>query len=194
MLIIQGKLVSDDIVKKHFVCDLAACKGECCVDGDEGAPLEEEELSILDDIYETVKPYLSEKGIKAVEEQGKYVPNEDGGFSTPLIDGKACAYILQENGITFCGIERAQREGKIKWPKPVSCHLYPIRIKKTKEFEVLNYERWKICKPACGHGEALKIPLYEFVKAPLIRKYGPEFYEALEATVNHMKEKEEKKK
>jgi hypothetical protein len=173
-------LVSDDIKEKEFVCNLEKCKGACCVEGDFGAPLEDDELDILKEIYPQVRPYLMPEGIKAIEEQGTHVLDEDGDFSTPTIGGRECAYaIYDEKGILKCGIEQAYNDGKIGWKKPISCHLYPIRITKKKNFEAVNYHKWEICSPACAFGKELKVPLYKFLKDPLIRKYGQDWYEAL---------------
>lgn len=185
MIIIQETLVSDDIFDKEFVCNLDACKGACCVEGDEGAYLEKEETKILKRIYPKIKDYLTKEGIKAIEKQGYYVTNEDGELKTPLINSGPCAYINYENGIAICGIEKAYYDKKVKWKKPVSCHLYPIRISKVNGNDALNYERWKICKPACTHGKELNVPVFRFVKDAIIRKYGAEYYEAMEATYEY---------
>ncbi|MEL6193849.1 MAG: DUF3109 family protein [Bacteroidota bacterium] len=173
-------LISTEIFEEAFVCDLIKCKGACCVEGDLGAPLEKKELAILVEEYENIKPYLNEKGKAAIEEQGRYVYDFAGEYSTPLVEGKECAYtIFSENGTAYCGIEKAFREGKTHFKKPVSCHLYPIRVTQTKNYEALNYDRWDICKPACSNGASLNVKIYEFLKEPLIRKYGEEFYEEL---------------
>lgn len=180
MISLKNTILSSDIKEKYFVCDLIKCKGACCVEGDLGAPLEKTELAVLEEIYEAVAPYLSEEGRKAIDEQGKYLLDEEGDYSTPTIGGKECAYaVYDEKGILKCGIEQAYFDGKSKFRKPVSCHLYPIRITKYDEFEALNYDRWHICSPACDHGEALKVPIYKFLKEPLIRKYGHQWYDEL---------------
>ncbi|MDH5474873.1 MAG: DUF3109 family protein [Cyclobacteriaceae bacterium] len=174
-------LISDDVKEKLFACDLNKCKGACCVEGDLGAPLTDEEIVILEEIYDEVKPYLTEEGIEEIEKQGKFVLDEDGEFSTPTIDGEECVYaIYDENLILKCGIEQAYLEGKINYKKPISCHLYPIRITKYEGFEALNYNRWNICKSACELGEKLGVPVFKFLKEPLIRMYGNEWYEGLE--------------
>ena len=186
MIVIDDKTISDDIVEEQFVCDLNACKGACCVEGDFGAPLDKSELAILDDIYETVKPLLTEDGIKTIEKQGKYVfVKETKEYCTPLMEKtKGCAWLAHdEKGVVICAIEKAYRAGMLDWKKPISCHLYPIRITKYKNYDAVNYERWNICKAACKNGKALKVPVYKFLKEPLIRKYGEEFYNALELTV-----------
>ncbi|MGK7390564.1 MAG: DUF3109 family protein [Candidatus Cyclobacteriaceae bacterium M2_1C_046] len=180
MITLGKTILSDDIKEQYFVCDLLKCKGACCVEGDLGAPLEEDELDILDKAYADVKEYLSEEGRKAIEEQGAYVLDEEGDYSTPTIGGKECAYaIYDDKGILKCGIEQAYFDGKTKYRKPISCQLYPIRVTKYDEFEALNYDRWDICSPACDHGAALKVPVYKFLKDPLIRKYGEAWYKEL---------------
>ncbi len=181
MIAIGKALVSEDVIEKQFVCDLNACKGACCVKGDYGAPLEKEELPIMDEIYEKVKPYLREEGIKAIEKQGKYLLYEKKEWVTPLVKGKECAYTVFEKGIAKCGIEKAYYEGKIEWKKPISCHLYPIRITKQKNgMEAVNYDKWNICNPACKLGDSLKVPVFKFLKDSLIRQYGEDWYKQLE--------------
>ena len=189
MISIKNTLVSEELLEQEFVCDLSACKGACCVAGDGGAPLKEEELETLELIYEDVKPYMTEKGIKSVEAQGKWVVGEDGGNETPLVHGKECVYVFfDQNKIAKCAIEAAYREGKIKYKKPISCELYPIRISSYSEFDAVNYHKWDICKPACDCGQKLKIPVYKFLKEPLIKKYGPDWYKGLEfAAEKHQK-------
>ncbi|MEQ8245676.1 DUF3109 family protein [Fulvivirga sp.] len=180
-MIEHGKVIlSDDIKEQFFVCNLEKCKGTCCVEGDLGAPLENDELPILDKIYDAVAPYLSEEGKAAINEQGKYVLDEDGEYSTTTIGGKECAYAIYDNrGILKCGIEQAYLDGKTDFKKPISCHLYPIRARKYDEFEALNYDRWDICSPACGFGKELGVEVYKFLKEPLIRKYGQVWYDEL---------------
>ena len=194
MIAIDNKLVSDEIVEKQFVCDLSKCKGGCCEDGDAGAPLELRELDELIHNYEIIKPYLTEAGIKAIEQQGKYHYNRDFGWVTPTIKGDMCAYgYKDEKGIIKCGIETAYNEGKLNWKKPISCHLFPIRVKRSEEdknLEYLNYEpRQNLCKAACKLGKRLQVPVYEFLKEALIRKYGEDFYQTLEAAAMHMENK-----
>ncbi|MCH7513680.1 MAG: DUF3109 family protein [Bacteroidetes bacterium] len=180
-MIVNGKvIISEDIRESRFICDLTKCKGACCVDGELGAPLAEDELQILDEIYEIVKPYLTEAGKNAIETQGKYVFDEDREYSTPTVNGKECAFaIYNNNGILKCGIEQAYNDKKITFRKPISCHLYPVRITKYDSYDALNYDRWVICSDACVLGEKLKIPLYKFVKDALIRKYGKVWYDQL---------------
>lgn len=191
MIEIDDVLVVDGVISEQFVCDLSKCKGACCIEGDLGAPLEEDELAILDEIYDKVKPYLMESGIAEIERQGKYIKDWEDDFSTPTIEGKECAYVnYDDNGVLQCGIELAQKDGKIDFKKPISCHLYPIRISKLSIGDALNYDEWSICSDACTLGEKLKVPVYKFLKEPLIRKYGKEWYETLEILV----EEEQKEK
>lgn len=172
--------VSGEITKEMFACDIARCKGACCVEGDMGAPLEDEELEILERIYHKVKPYLSKAGKRAIQDQGTYV-KEMGEYTTPLIEGKECAYtVFNEKGVASCAIEQAHLDGEIAFRKPVSCHLYPIRVIKKKNLEALNYDRWEICNPACQLGQQSQIRVYEFTKEAIIRKYGQDFYDQLD--------------
>lgn len=182
MILIDDKIISDDVVEKRFVCNLEACKGACCWEGDYGAPLTDEEREILVNIYEDVKPFLTTEGIAAIEEQGVFTYFKKAKeYGTPLINNRACAYMTyDESGIAKCGIEQAHKAGKTDFLKPISCHLYPVRIEKYEGFDAVNYDKWEICSAACTLGEKLKIPVYQFVKEALIRKYGEQFYEALE--------------
>lgn len=190
MIEIGKTLVSLDLVEKQFVCDLNACKGACCVHGESGAPLADGEEEILDEIYDAVEPYLNEKGKKAIRKQGRWVVDSDGDKVTPLVGPeKECAYTIFENGTAFCGIEKAFRDGKIEWQKPVSCHLYPVRITEYKKFTAVNYEKWEICKPACACGEKLQVPVYKFVKTALVRKFGKDWYKELEVAAEYVAKK-----
>jgi Protein of unknown function (DUF3109) len=189
MIEIGNILVSDEVVEMQFVCDLAKCKGGCCEEGDAGAPLEEDEMDIINEVYEKVKPYLSDASIAEIERKGKYVCHKDFGWVTPTLgdDSEICVYgIRGSDGIIKCGFEQAYYDGVIQWKKPISCHLFPViaRMGKYGEYERVNYEpRQKLCSPACGLGKKLKVPVYEFLKEALIRKYGEEFYAALHEAV-----------
>lgn len=182
MLAVKETLVSDKVLSKKFVCDLNACKGACCVEGEAGAPLDEKEAMILEDIYEQVKPFMNKDGIKTVEKKGTFVKNLANELETPLVgENKHCAYVVfDENKIAKCAIELAHKAGKTDFQKPISCHLYPIRIKDMKSYLTLNYEKWSICKPAVDCGVKLNVPVYKFLKEPLIRKFGEEWYRELE--------------
>ncbi len=182
MIEIEKTLVSRELLEKKFVCDLSACKGACCVEGDTGAPVAVEEIEILDRVYEDVKPYMVPEGIKAIEEQDKYVLGEDGEFETPLVNQKECAYVFfDEHNIAKCAIEAAYLDGKIDFKKPVSCHLYPVRVTSYKRFDAVNFHNWDICEAACDCGEKLEVPVYRFLKEPLIRKFGETWFEQLAA-------------
>lgn len=184
MIEVGTVLVSEELIKEEFVCNLGKCKGACCVEGDAGAPLLEDELETLAAIYPKVRPYMTEKGIATVEKQGTHVVDADGDLTTPCVDGhKECAYVTWENGITKCAIEKAYEKGDIDWKKPISCHLYPIRTTAYPEFDVLHYDRWHICHSACSLGQELKVPVYAFLKEPLIRKYGQQWYNELEESI-----------
>ena len=174
-------IVSEAIIENDFVCNLNACKGACCVDGDAGAPLDKEEADILKTIYPKVKPFLRKEGVQAIEEQGVFIKTKEGEFETPLIDGADCAYVVfDEDNKALCGIEQAYNEGHIHWKKPISCHLYPIRVKEYSEFSSVNYHKWQICDDACSLGKELQVPIYKFVKEALIRKFGEDWYLELE--------------
>ncbi len=180
MIQIDDKLISEDLFSEEFVCNLAKCKGICCVEGDAGAPLDEDETKILDEIYPKIKPYLRPEGIQAIEEQGTYTLDFEGDLVTPLVNNAECAYVIfDEKGYTKCAIEKAYEDGVIDWQKPISCHLYPIRITEYSNFSAINYHEWDICSDACTLGKELGVKVYQFLKKPLIRKYGEEFYQTL---------------
>ena len=183
MIEIDDKIVSTDILTEPFLCDLSLCKGQCCIDGDSGAPLEMEEVDILEEEWENYKPYMTPEGIQAVEQQGFMVVDADGDYTTPLVNGAECAYTCyDENGVALCAIDKAFREGKCSFQKPISCHLYPIRVVRFSNGTVgLNYHRWAICGSACECGRRLGVPMYKALREPIIRSFGEEFYSALES-------------
>ena len=191
MIAIGNVLVSDQVVKEQFLCDLDKCKGACCVDGDAGAPLNKQELKKIDEVLDAVWPYLDEVSKAEIERQGRYVYDKEFGWVTPTINSKVCVYgIKDEKGIVKCGIEQAYNDGKVSWKKPISCHLFPIIVKDSRDTEnqYVNYEpREDHCKAACALGKKMKLPVYRFLKEPIIRKFGEAFYEALEATAEHLK-------
>ena len=193
MIAINNVLVSDQIVSEQFVCDLNKCKGACCVDGDAGAPLDKSELKHIDEVFDKVLPYLNETSKREIEKQGRFVYDREYGWVTPTINSQICVYgIVDKNGIVKCGIEQAYLDGKIKWKKPISCHLFPVIVKKSSDgiTEYANYEpREDNCKAACSLGKQLKVPVYQFLKEPLVRKFGEDFYQALEATAAHLNSK-----
>jgi len=177
---LDDKIISTEIFTKQFVCDLSSCKGACCVEGDAGAPLTLEEVDIMEEELESFKPYMREEGLRAVEDSGVFYMDIDNEPVTTLVNGSECAFVyFDDNGITKCSIEKAYREGKTNFPKPISCHLYPIRIKQYAKFKAINYHTWEICKSACQCGEKLEVPVYRFLKDPLIRAFGDDFYKEL---------------
>jgi hypothetical protein len=187
VIAIENVLIGDEVVNQQFVCDLAKCKGGCCEEGDAGAPLDADELDLMVDLYEKIKPYLTPESIAEIEKKGKYVYHKEFGWVTPTLgnDHEICVYGKRdEKGIIKCAFEQAYYDGVTTWKKPISCHLFPIIHKKGKSgnYDRINYEpREQLCKPACGLGKKLKVPAYEFLKEPLIRLYGEEFYKALDA-------------
>ncbi len=192
MIIIKDKLVSDDIVEKQFMCNLQACKGACCWEGDFGAPLEDDEIQYIQEHYDKIEPFLKEAGKAVIQEKGQYTyyeePAENG---TPLLENGACAYMTyDQNGIAQCGIELAHRAGEIDFKKPISCHLYPIRVLKEEHsvYEALNYDKWDICSAACQKGKEQQIAVYQFARDAIIRKYGPDFYDELDAVAKYISE------
>jgi len=179
MLRIGNQIISDDIINKRFSCDLKNCRGICCVRGDSGAPLEEDEIPIIEKYFPLIRTYLRREGLDAIENLGKYYTDPDGDIVTTLIEGKECAYSYVEEGITRCAIEKAWFEKKITFRKPLSCHLYPIRVNKFNDYETLNYDQWEICNSGRMLGEQINMPVYKFLKEPLIRKYGENWYKKL---------------
>ena len=179
---VKDKVVSTLLFENKFVCDLNACKGACCVEGDSGAPIKLDEISILEDDLENIKPFMRKEGIEAVEKTGVfYMDHWDNEPVTTLVNNKECSFVFfDEKGITKCAIEKAYNEGKTTLKKPISCHLYPIRIQKYTDFVALNYSEWDICKPACECGSKLDVRVYKFLKEPIIRAFGDEFYQELE--------------
>ena len=180
MIQIRDIIVSRDLFDKHFICHLEKCEGNCCVFGDSGAPLEEEEALALADELEKIKPYLRAEGVRAVTEQEAWVIDGDGDKVTPLVGREECAYVVFEENIARCAIEQAFDDGAIPFGKPVSCHLYPIRVSKLKQGIALNYHRWSVCEPARILGEKEGVPVFRFLMDPIIRVYGQPFYDELE--------------
>jgi len=172
-------VISLDVITSNFTCDLNACKGACCISGDSGAPLEPDEVRILDEIFPAIRCYLSDESVRTIETLGTSVIDIENDTVTPLNDGKECAYVYFEKGIAFCAIEKAYNDGVINFRKPVSCHLYPVRIKKYKHNDAVNYDRWEICSPAIVNGNNLKTPVYQFTRVALERKYGKDWFNKL---------------
>ena len=181
MLQIDNTIISLDFIEQHFCCDLKKCKGICCVHGDSGAPLEDDEVEILKNIFTDIKPFIRPEGIEAIDKQGTSVIDSDGDIVTPLIEGKECAYVIFDKGIAKCGIEAAFFAGKINFRKPISCHLYPARLTKYSEFTAVNYHRWEICKHAIQNGNTNNIKVHDFLKQALVRKFGKDWFEQLKS-------------
>ncbi len=178
---IHDKIISTQIFDRKFVCDLNACKGACCIKGDAGAPLDEEEANILEENIDKIKPFMRKEGIEEVDKTGVFYIDQENDMATTLVNEQECAFVFfDEKGITKCAIEKAQSEGAIDFKKPLSCHLYPIRVKKFNDFTALNYNHWDICEPACSCGDKFNVPVYKFLREPLIRAFGDSFYEELE--------------
>lgn len=181
MIAVKDTLVSDDLLEKKFVCDLNACKGACCVEGDGGAPLEQSELKQLADNFDVVKKYMTAEGVLAVEKNGFFEVDRNGDYETPLVEGKHCAFVFfEENGTAKCSYEKAFNKGEINFRKPVSCYLYPVRLKKIGDTIAVNYHEWDICAPACSCGSSLNVKVYKFLKQPLTERFGEEWYNELD--------------
>ena len=187
MIIVDDILVSDEIKDVQFACNLSACKGECCVAGDAGAPLDEEEISKLEDEVDEIIPYMSEKGKQVIRENGVFEYDVDGTYVTPLVNDEECAFVYYKNGISFCSIEKAYNNGKIGFQKPISCHLYPIRLSKVGNSIAINYHRWNVCNPAIIAGKKEGVPLYKYLKNPLIRRFGDDWYKNLRLRIEETK-------
>jgi hypothetical protein len=192
LLEIQDKVVSIDLFEKKFVCDLTACKGACCIEGDAGAPLTFEEVSIMEDDLEKIKPFMRSEGIAAVEETGVFYMDWDNEPVSTLVNEKECAFVtFDDKGTALCAIEQAHKAGKTEFKKPISCHLYPIRVKKYNEFTALNYNEWNICKSACACGDKLDVKVYKFLKEPIVRAFGEEFFTELETVDKEIEKQKE---
>ena len=183
MIKVGSVLVSDELIDRFFHCDIANCKGYCCVEGDAGAPLDPLEISDVEDNYPVFKKYMSPEAIAKVEADGLFDYDDAGNFVTPLLADESCAFAYCDHDVVKCAIEKAFLEGATDFQKPISCHLYPIRIKKLPDYEALNYHRWLVCEPACEKGIMENIPVYQFLKTPLIRKYGERWFKELEDAV-----------
>lgn len=192
MLAIQNTLVSLDLLERYFVCDLKACKGACCVKGDAGAPLTDEEIDILENIVDDILPYMDDEGKAMIAEKGVFEIDVDGDKGTSLLENGRCAFArVDGKGTVSCGIEQAYNDGKVSFKKPISCHLYPVRVQEYENYDAVNYNKWSICKPACDCGAKLNVPLFKFLKEALIRKYGEAWYQELESIDQLMKNTDE---
>jgi len=181
MLQIDDTIISLELLEEHFVCDLSSCKGICCIEGDDGAPLEEAEVKIIEDLLPVIWEDLSEASKSVINKQGVSYIDQDGEPVTSIVNGAECVFTYtDESGVCKCAIEKAFREGKTNFYKPISCHLYPVRLQKYDEFTAVNYHRWSVCGCARKLGGKLGVPVYQFLKEPLIRRFGPEWFEQLE--------------
>jgi len=193
MIQIDDKIISIDIFEEHFICDIPKCHGSCCVEGDSGAPLEDDEVKILEEIYPIIKSRLPKKSQKIIEERGTWEIDSDGDKVTPINNGRECVYVyFDENNVAKCAIEKAHSEGLIDFKKPISCHLYPIRVSKYNDFQALNYHQWPICAPARVLGKEVGLPMFKFLREALIRKYGEAFYDEMEEAAKLLAEEKKK--
>ena len=191
MIQIGETIVSQVAFEHAFCCDLSKCKGACCVEGDAGAPLLPSEVPILESIQDAIRPFLRPEGLAALKAQGVAVKDHDGEWVTPLVDGRECAYVTFDQGVAKCGIEQAAAAGAVDWPKPISCHLYPIRVTKYQDFDALNVHHWKVCEPACSLGQELKLPVFRFLQGALVRAYGPAWMEEAEEVYQFLQSRSE---
>lgn len=191
MIQIGETIVSQVAFEHAFCCDLSKCKGACCVEGDAGAPLLPSEVPILESIQDAIRPFLRPEGLAALEAQGVAVKDHDGEWVTPLVDGRECAYVTFDQGVAKCGIEQAAAAGAVDWPKPISCHLYPIRVTKYQDFDALNVHHWKVCEPACSLGQELKLPVFRFLQGALVRAYGSAWMEEAEEVYQFLQSRSE---
>lgn len=189
MFEIDKTIVSRDLLEEHFMCDLRCCKGACCVEGDSGAPLTEEEAALLEELLPVIEPYMTAEGREAVHQQGVSMRDRDNDLVTPLVANRECAFTYTEKHVVKCAIEKAFLDGKITFRKPVSCHLFPVRITEYRNFDAVNYQQLDICRSGCQLGAKKKLPLYRFLREPLIRKYGEKWYADLEKFATILEQK-----
>jgi len=194
LIIIDNTLISEDLGRVKFACDPSRCKGMCCIEGDAGAPLEYDEIAQLGDDIENIKPFMRPEGIQAVASQGVFDYDEHGHYVTSLVNGRECVYVYFEAGIARCAIEAAFNKGKTRFRKPLSCHLYPVRITRENHFEKVSYHRWQVCGTAIENGRARNILLYDFLQEPLTRKYGKQWCRRLAACFTPSEGKKKKSK
>ena len=190
-LIIQvgDVLVSPDVMTEKFCCDLDACKGACCVEGDAGAPVTLDEIAEIEDSLDEVWPQMSARAQAVVDRQGVAYNDPEGELVTSIVDGRDCVFTCHEGGTCLCLLEKAYRNGRLAFCKPISCALYPIRVKRLAGGLVgLNYHKWSVCAAARAKGEALGLHVYEFLRGPLVRRFGQEWYDELLATIGQLKQ------
>lgn len=180
MIIVGQALVSEDVLQKRFACQLSKCHGACCVEGDAGAPLEAEEVSVLSKEFSNIRPFLSEEGLAHIETHGVSEQDKDGDSVTVCRPTGECVFVVYEGPVAVCGIEKAYNAGATSFKKPISCHLYPIRAKNYGEYIALNYHHWEICSPACDNGKSLNLPVYKFLQEALVRKMGKDWFDELD--------------
>lgn len=184
MIKVDNCLISEDIVEKAFACNVTACKGVCCIEGDAGAPLDEDEIPILEKNLEAIKLEMDETGLKTLAEDGFAEKDPfDQMMVTTCKPNKECVFVVRKDGILNCAVEIANKKKDFDFPKPISCHLYPIRMDNYNEYKALNYHRWSICADACTKGANEDIKIYQFAKPALLRAFGPEWYAHLEKAV-----------
>ena len=192
MLQIDDTIVSFDLFDRYFVCDLVSCKGNCCIEGDAGAPLEKEEIEKIKEILPIIWNDLSENAKKVIDEQGVFYIDPENEPVSSIVNGRECVFAYTDSdGVCKCAIEKAHREGKIDFQKPISCHLYPVRVQKYNNFKAVNYHQWQVCECARKLGSEMKVPIYKFLKEPLIRKFGETWYEQMEVAEKELKKNEE---
>jgi hypothetical protein len=191
MIDIDGKIVSTDIITERFLCDLAACRGICCVEGNAGAPLETDEARLLAEEFAAYRPFMTAAGVAEIERQGFGVVDADGDLVTPLVGDAECAYSYNDDGVTLCAVEKAWAEGRTGFRKPISCHLYPIRVTRFGDGSLgLNYHRWAVCQGARVLGRERGVPMFRMLREAIIRRFGEEFFAALEAAETYLDSKE----
>ena len=189
MIEIDGKIISTDILTTKFCCDIAKCKGICCVEGNSGAPLEIEEVDILESEYNNYKEYMTPEGREVIDNEGFMIVDLEGDYTTPLVNDSECAFSFKDGDITLCAIEKAYKEGKTTIYKPISCHLYPIRVANFSNGSIgLNYHRWGVCSSALENGSKVGVPMYKMLQAPITMRFGADFYEALEVAAKFIDE------
>jgi hypothetical protein len=187
VLQIEDTIISFDVLEEQFVCDLASCKGACCVEGDAGAPLTETEISLLEDILPLIIDDLPLASQEVIRNQGVFYFDRENEPVTSIVSGRECVFAYSEQGMWKCAVEKAYREGKTDFVKPLSCHLYPVRVKNFKDFKAVNYHRWAICECAVANGHQLMVPVYKFLREPLTRAFGSEWYKQLEIAAHELK-------
>ena len=188
MVQVGEAIVSFDVLKEPFCCDLNCCKGVCCIEGDAGAPVTIDEVAAIENLLPEIEQHLSPEAKDVISKQGVAYTDASGDLVTSIVNGKDCVFTCHDgNGCCHCATEKAFHDGKVSFMKPVSCHLYPIRVKKLGEYWGLNYDRWEVCGAARIKGQREHIPVYRYLKEPLVRRFGKEWYDELELTVDEMK-------